>query len=388
MNKKEVNEIRRILEKNDCRIDRMCGCYIDEKGELITELTDSFHSLADEELFRYCEIFRKTLSGRIGRTLLNLSFPLQEEKEGGRAEKLQALLRSGLQDPERIRSFFGEVTETLRMSEKYLLLLAHGIYDIPGRTTDGAALRDSSDYVYSFLLLSVCPVKLLRDGLCYDSEEQTFLSRTENWGVQMPETGFLYPAFNDRSTDLHAALWYAKNEKSRHEELAAGLLGIELPRGESAERDVFREIVEQSLGADCSYESVRNVNDAVNKIVEEEKEAGEQAYLDGGSLAAILTESGAAPEAAERARETYQKVVGSGAEPILADNVAAPKTLSVKSDHMKLEVLSEASELIETREIDGMEYFLIPVADNVTVNGIRIRRRRGSGENAGEKAAE
>lgn len=376
MNKKEINEIRRILEKNDCRIDRMCGCYVDEKGQLITELKDSFHSLADEELFRYCEIFRKVLSGRIGRTVLNLEFPLSEEKEGGHQEKLYRLLKSGLQDGDLVREFFRDLMGTLKTSEKYLLLLAHGIYDIPGRTSDHMALSDSSDYVYSFLICAVCPVTLLRDGLCYDSGEQTFFSRTENWGVQMPETGFLYPAFNDRGTDLHAALWYAKNEKCRHEELAAGLLGLELPRGESTERDVFREVVEQSLGPDCDYESVRNIHDAVNKIIEEEKEAGEQAYLDGGSLAAILTESGAAPEAAERAKTAYQKVLGDGARPILADNVAAPKKLSVKSDHMKMEVLSEASELIETRVIDGMEYFLIPVTDNVTVNGIRIRRKK------------
>ena len=60
---------------------------------------------------------------------------------------------------------------------------------------------------------------------------------------------------------------------------------------------------------------------------------------------------------------------------MLAENVAEPKKLSIRTDDLKLDVLTEAAELIETRVIDGQEYFLIPVTDNVTVNGIRIRRK-------------
>ena len=375
MDKKGVNEIRRLFDKNDCRVDRMYGCYVDEKKQRIAELKDSFHSLQDEELFKYCEIFKKAVSGRIGRTLFNMEFPLAEEREGGHQTALLALLRSGLKDEALVEELFQRIIDSYRSAEKYLILLVHGVYDIPGRTSDNMDLDDGSEDVYSFLELSVCPVELLRDGLCYDAAEQAFFSRTEDWGVQKPEVGLLYPAFNDRSTDLHAALWYAKNEKSRHDELAEELLGMELPRPESAEKDVFREVIEISLGENCDFENVKRVNEAVNQLAEAGKEAGEPALIEKHDIRRILYDNGADEETIERFDEAYEELIGEDTQPLLADNIAESKKLTIQSDHLKLDVKPESAELIETRVIEGREYFLIPVTDNVTVNGIRLRAK-------------
>ena len=35
-------------------------------------------------------------------------------------------------------------------------------------------------------------------------------SAESDWLVEMPITGFLFPAFNDRSTDLHSMLYFKK----------------------------------------------------------------------------------------------------------------------------------------------------------------------------------
>ena len=69
-------------------------------------------------------------------------------------------------------------------------------------------------------------------------------------------------------------------------------------------------------------------------------------------------------------------MIGDEEPRLLAENVAEPKKLSIRTDTLKLDVLTEAAELIETRVIDGQEFFLIPVTEDVTVNGIRIRRKR------------
>ena len=37
-------------------------------------------------MFKYFEIFKKTLSGTLGKNLMNMEFPLAEEKEGGKHE--------------------------------------------------------------------------------------------------------------------------------------------------------------------------------------------------------------------------------------------------------------------------------------------------------------
>ena len=360
MDRKAVLEVRKLFDKNDCRIDRMRGCYVNGEKQILAEIQDSFYSFEDEELFQYCELFKKAVSGRIGRTLFNIEFPLAEEKEGGAQEKLYRLLKSELKDEALLQAFFQEIIENFSFAGNYLILLVHGVYDIPGRTKDRVGLSDGSEYVYPFLELSICPVELLREGLCYDAEAKSFLSRMENWSVKKPDIGLLYPAFNERNTDLHGALWYARSEKTRHEELATVLLGTELPRAESAEKDAFREIVERTLGEDCNFTLVQSLQEAVNRFAEE---AGDSE----------ITE----PPGLSRLDEVYEEVLGEDQEALLVENLSAPKTLTVATDSLQLKLQSDASELLSTRVIDGREYFLIPVSEDVTVNGIRLRTKTG-----------
>ena len=49
--------------------------------------------------------------------------------------------------------------------------------------------------------------------------------------------------------------------------------------------------------------------------------------------------------------------------------------LELKSDNVHLKIKNEVSAILETRIIDGKEYLLLPISDNLEVNGIPIRRR-------------
>ena len=81
MNKKEISEIKKQFSPNNCAITRICGCYVDGEKNKKTELKEAFLSLSEEEMFKYFEIFKKTLSGTIGKNLdrkstrLNSSHP-------------------------------------------------------------------------------------------------------------------------------------------------------------------------------------------------------------------------------------------------------------------------------------------------------------------------
>ena len=72
MNKKEVTEIKKQFTPSNCAITRICGCYVDGEKEKKTEMKDAFLSLPEEEMFKYFDIFRKSLSGTIGKNLLNM----------------------------------------------------------------------------------------------------------------------------------------------------------------------------------------------------------------------------------------------------------------------------------------------------------------------------
>ena len=76
MNKKEISELKKQFTPDNCTISRICGCYVDSEKEKRLAMRESFLSLSDEEMFKYFEIFKKTLSGTIGKNLLNLEFQM------------------------------------------------------------------------------------------------------------------------------------------------------------------------------------------------------------------------------------------------------------------------------------------------------------------------
>ena len=209
MDKKAISEIRKLIKPDSC-IDRIRACYVNEEGEVIRELHDSLAAMEKESLEKYCEILRGAMSGKPGRNLFNMEFPLEEEAEGGRQQLLYRLQQSELKNDELLTLFFNKVVENFRCQSKYLILLVHGAYDIPARGSDNEEMEDASDYVYSFLLCCICPVTLMKEGLCYDEEACTFLDRRMDWAVQKPVSGFLFPAFNDRQPDIHSLLYYCR----------------------------------------------------------------------------------------------------------------------------------------------------------------------------------
>ena len=342
MDKKAISEIRKLIKPDSC-IDRIRACYVNEEGEVIRELHDSLAAMEKESLEKYCEILRGAMSGKPGRNLFNMEFPLEEEAEGGRQQLLYRLQQSELKNDELLTLFFNKVVENFRCQSKYLILLVHGTYDIPARGTDNEEMEDASDYVYSFLLCCICPVTLMKEGLCYDEEACTFLDRRMDWAVQKPVSGFLFPA----------------------------LLGCVLPIPESGQKELFKSMVEQTLGRDCTFENVKNLNDAVNELIEQNKDSGEPVQIEKAQMRRLLSENGADQSVLSDFDAAYDEAVGEGV-PLMAENLVETTKLEVKSPSLKISVKADMADMLRTRVIDGMEYLLIPVVDELEVNGIRI----------------
>ena len=156
MNKKEVTEIKKLFTKERCCLNRLCGCYVDADKNKVVEFKEAFLSLPEEEIYKYLDIFRKSLSGTLGKNLLNMEFPLEQEMGEGTQKSLLALRDSELKDDAMLDAFYDRIIETYYHPENYLILLVHGSYDIPMKTSDGLEMDDASDYIYNFVLCCLC----------------------------------------------------------------------------------------------------------------------------------------------------------------------------------------------------------------------------------------
>lgn len=374
MDKKGIAEVKKCFKKEDCRIDRMVSCFVNEEGEVISRFSDSFYALEDKELFKYCELFKQSLSGKLGRNLYTLAFPLEEENEGGKQQELYQLLQSELKEEALYDAFFEKVRKDYPIPGKHLLLLAHGVYDVPKKTTDGLVLEDASENVYSFLLFALCPVSLLKEGLCFDQQSDSFISRSEDFVVQKPEISFLYPAFHDRGCDIHELLYRCKKREDSLDSLPETLFGTPLPMGEKQQKNCFSKLVEEILQEDCTFENVRLLQEELAELQNKENEEEREQSLPKNQVKALLEKAGATEEQLLNFSSLYDEELGEKNESLFLENLA-DSTLRLDSDNVHLRIKNEVSAILESRIIDGKEYLLLPISDNLECNGISIRRK-------------
>ena len=380
MNKKEILEIRKQFKPDNSAITRICGCYVDGEKNKKTKMKDAFLSLPEEEMFKYFEILKKTLSGTIGRNLLDMEFPLVQEAGGGAQEYLMKLRNSQLKDDELLDEFYDKVIETFMYPENYYIILIHGAYDIPKKASDGIEMFDASDDVYNFILCSICPVKLTKPGLCYNEDTNSIEQRIRDWFVEMPVTGFLFPAFTDRNTDIHSILYYSKNPDELNAEFAHLLLGCELPLTASSQKETFNALVADTLQSECTYETVKTIHQALNDLLEERKDDPEPPALDKNDVKRLLSENGATEETLEHFDEEFEQAGGSSQTALYVSNVVNRRRFEIKTPNIVIQVKPECADLIETRMLDGRPYFVIPADDSVEVNGIPVRAPHSDNE--------
>ncbi|MCD8022463.1 MAG: DUF4317 domain-containing protein, partial [Lachnospiraceae bacterium] len=338
----------------------------------VAELKEAFLSLPEEEMFKYFDIFKKTLSGTLGRNLLDMEFPLEQEGGGGTQEFLMRLKKSQLKDDALLEEFYEKVIETFLYPENYYIVLIHCAYDIPKKATDGLEMFDASDDVYEFLLCSICPVKLSKPGLCYRADTNTIGERSRDWFVEAPITGFLFPAFTDRNTDIHSLLYFSKNPDELNADFARALLGCEMPLSAGSQKDTFNALVAETLSDSCTYETVKQIHSSLNELLEEHKDDPNPVLLDRADVKHLLSLNGADDEVLEHFDDDFEQVSGSKQAELYVTNVASTRKFEIKTPNVVITVKPECADLVETRTIDGRLCFVIPADDSVEVNGIPV----------------
>ena len=278
MNKKDIMELKRRFKKEACTFTRMCGCYVSVEKEKITKIAETFLSLEDEEFYKYLEIAKKTLSGNIGNNLVELAFPREQEAAGGKQQFLMGLRESKLKNDDLLDTFYDMIIDNYDRVGNYLILIFHDAYDVMTKTSDNDKL-DESEEVYEYLLCAICPVELTKPALGYREAENRIGARIRDWVVGMPETGFVFPAFTERSTDIHSVMFYTKNTVNPHVEFEDSVLGCMEHMTSDQKKVEFAQIVKDVVGDDDDEETIQiynEVQDTLNEVLQNEQEKAEE----------------------------------------------------------------------------------------------------------------
>lgn len=380
MTDQDIKEIKKQFSLDNCTIDHICGCYVNNEKEKQAVSKDAFMSLADEEQHKYFEIFKKTLTGSRGKNIMEMEFPLSEEIPGGKQTALLALRDSHLDDDDLIDKFYDKVIESYDTVEKFYIILIHAIYDVPGMTTDMVINEDASESIYDYICCAICPVKLEKGTLSYDPDENRISEKVRDWIVSDPAHGFLFPAFTERTGDIHSLLYYTKKSEEMQEGFIDAVLGAEPPMSAGNQADFFNSVVTETLGEDISLDDVMSINDNVRIMIRDHSEDPEPYLMDKKEIRKAFERSGIDREVMEDFDWKYDEVVrgvsddeDEDVEPyVQATNITGIKKIDIRTPDIVIKVNPERTDLIETRFIDGKECLVITVNDRVEINGMEV----------------
>ena len=373
MNEKEVAVLRRRFKPEKSNITHIRGCYVNEQRQIISQFNQSLGMMTQEESEKFLGILKRTLSGGLGKNLLELTFSNQQVIDSEEHKLLMALRDSSLKDEEAVEAFFQKAIQSVDLEGNYLILLAHDTYDVPYRGKDGEVQQDASDQVYSYILCCVCPVKLTKPALSYSVDANEFHNRAADWLVAPPELGFLFPAFDDRSANLYSALYYSRSVTEHQQAFVDAVFHCPLPLPAAEQKEIFQTILAETLADDCSYTLVQAVHDQFCDLIDEHAESREEEplALSKQEVKQVLAACGIDDSHVATFEEKYDAEFG--ADVVLSPrNLVDYKQLELRTPDVTIYVNPERGDLVETRIIEGVKYILIRADENVEVNGVNI----------------
>lgn len=377
MTRKELNEIKSQYTLEDCGILRLCGCYVDGERNKITQFNENFLNLPEEEKHKYFDIFKKTLSGTPGKNLVDMKFNVYAYADEGARTFLMNLRDSGLKDDRLLNEFYDRIINNYSYVGNYLILLINQVYDIPAVTTDNIEMDDASDEVYSYILCSICHVNLSKPGLGYDEEDNNFHDKKQNHMVDVPDVGFLFPAFNKRSADEDMTLFYTKDVSEFEDGLIDCLLDCAVPLPAKQQKETFTSLVNEALGEEADLEIVKNIHENLEQIIEEKKqESPAPVMLDKTEMKDLLEKSGVKEEKLENFEEHFEMAAGEHGK-LVASNVSSGKKFEVKTPDVVIKINSDKTDIVSTQVIDGRQCLVIQIDERLEVNGISVNPDTG-----------
>ena len=374
MNKQEINEIKKQFAPDVVTIDRICGCYVNFKKEKLFSIREAFGQIPDEEMYKYLDIFRKTLTGRRGRNLIDLEFPSEAEESGGTQELLLQLRDSGLKDDVLLDMFYDRIIESYDSGENYYIVLVHASYDVPGMSSDGIMMEDASDNVYEYIACAICPVILSKAALGYNEKKNLIEDRFRDWVVDQPMKGFLFPAFLDRTADIHNVLYFTKKPADVQPEFVEAVFGTSVPLSEPEQRKGFAGLLQDTLGDDGKLSLVQEIHENLTRKMEEHvEEADTPLTLDKKDVKRLFEDCGVQKEQLAGFDKKFAETFGREDYPLIATNIAATAKFEMKTPDVIVKVSPDCADKVEARIIDGRKCLVIAIDDRVQVNGIDVR---------------
>ena len=373
MNTKEIGEIRRRQRRDRSNMTKIYGCYVNDKKEIITEFSRSTGIMSENEAEKYFGLLRRTLGGTLGKNLLDITFRTAQVADSPEHKLLMGLRGEGLANEENRTAFYNQVIQSLTLEGSYLILLGTDSYDVPFKSHDGDIQADNSNEMFTYVLCAICPVTQTKAVLHYEPESREFCDGNMMNAVAAPEVGFLFPAFDNRGTNIYNALYFNRSAKDNHEAFVSAVFNTPVDKPAQQQKESFEAILTEALDTECSMEVVQTVHDQICQQIAMHKESKmpEALTISKEDVGQVLEGCGISQQGLAKFNVSFEEAFGVDAH-VHPANIIDSKKIEIRTPDVSIKVATDRGDLIQTRVIGGVKYILIQADESVEVNGVNI----------------
>lgn len=203
INREDMLELTRRMTTSRTSLTRIAGSYMDSEGSIDGTFNTNFLKLSVPEQQRNLTIAKTILFSETNVNLKEYTF--SSNKGNSNLRKLfQEMKSCGLKNDALMETFYEIIAEHCSYNQEYSIFVFHDRYDVPIKATDKERLGESEE-MFEYLICTIGPL-------------------IGNYEPGLPEFGFLYPMFRDRSCDLDHIGIYNKHSELPNKELEQFLL--------------------------------------------------------------------------------------------------------------------------------------------------------------------
>lgn len=371
MNKKELAELKKnFKDDGDLFVMRqVLSAFVDSEKNIKCKSLRPFISIPEDDGECIFATLKKSLSGTLGKSLLEYEFPNEMYEEGGSQKILYDILKSEMKDEAAVDQYLEHIRDKFEYVGAYVVMTAFCTYTVFSKDKSGEKNK-YDEYDYKFLITAICPVDIRTDGLIYDESVNEIAKKPgfDRIVAAAPTDGFLYPVFSCRAPDVNCVMYYTKNIKQPNVSFVNDVLGCEFSLSSQEEKELFQSVLKAGAGDELNYDIITGVNDKIKDILDEYRDETDPPLINGEKLHQILVDSGLDGEKADGVRAAYENVIGD--RPLHATNIVETKT-TIEAQGVTVNIGKDATDKVHTKVIDGKRCLVIALDDPaISINGL------------------
>ena len=372
MTDKEFAEIKKRFKPDKNNFPYVKGCCVSGEKEIISTFKIPVTVLPDEQKEWLMKLMKKPITGAVGRNLMNIEFSTDQVTDGEEHKLLSDIRETELEDEEKLGELYQKIIDSYQTDGSYLILLAYDRYDVPAYSKNDENLDDSTE-MFRYYVCSVCPIKITKTALGFSNADNTFRNIGGESSVAPPEIGFMFPCFDNRSTNIYNAVFYTKSTKESYPDVVQSLFGATAQMPAAEQKETFCSLLVDSTAESRDLEFVQSVHDMISDMITEHKESKdpEPLMLDKNDVKRVLSACGAKEEEMNGFDEKFTSGFGENTM-IPPQNIVNPRQFELKNSYVKIDIDPQFSFMVNTKVIDGVKYVMVRADEGVEVNGVSI----------------